>query len=212
MPKFELIKSIQKRDPAQPTFCEVLFAYNGFHAVCMHRLCHAIWHMELKALARTIANIGRMLTGVEIHPAATIGKNLFIDHGTGVVIGQTAVIGDNVTIYHGVTLGGVGRSGSAAGDKRHPTVGDNAMIGSGAQVLGDITIGEGAKIGSNSVVTSNIPPHATALGIPARIVGSNDEGSRGYYGMPSASEMDKMTATIDCIADQIEKIRKGLEK
>lgn len=202
-----LIKSIQNRDPADPTFAEVLFGYNGFHAMCLHRMNNFFWRLGLKALSRFFANFTRILTGIEIHPAAEIGKNLFIDHGTGVVIGQTAVIGDNVTIYHGVTLGGVGKSGSING-KRHPTIGNEAIIGAGAQVLGDITVGEGAKVGANSVVTKDIPPHATAIGIPARVVGGDDKARA--YGMPSRNELDDLETTLDCILKEMGKIKKEL--
>lgn len=202
MSVLEDIKSIQERDPASPTFLEVLLAYNGFHAVVWHRMNHVIWGWGLHALARTLANIGRILTGVEIHPEAHIGRRLFIDHGTGVVIGQTAIIGDDVTIYHGVTLGGVGRVGQE-GKKRHPTVLDGAMIGAGAQVLGDIVVGKNAKVGANSVVTDDVPDGATALGIPARIVGG-DERRRGY-GLPSRDEIEKITFTFECITREVEK-------
>jgi len=202
------LKSIQSRDPAAPTFCEVFFGYNGFHALVFHRLSSAIWSLGLKALARFFANLGRILTGIEIHPEAKIGDRLFIDHGTGVVIGQTAIIGNDVTIYHGVTLGGVGRS-DQRGSKRHPTIEDGAMIGAGAQVLGDITVGKCAKIGSNSVVTNDIPEGKTALGIPARVIGGDDK-TRGY-GMPSRDEMEQVTFTIDCIVREMGEIKKELK-
>jgi serine O-acetyltransferase len=202
-----LIESIQSRDPAKPTYMEVVLGYNGFHAVLLHRMNNVIWKMGLHAIARFLANISRILTGIEIHPEAQIGKNLFIDHGTGVVIGQTAIIRDNVTIYHGVTLGGVQRRG-ASGPKRHPTIESNAMIGAGAQVLGDITVGEGAKIGANSVVTSDVPPHKTALGIPARIVGG-DEINRAY-GLPSRDEMETLSSTLDSLVTEIEELKKQL--
>ncbi len=203
----DLIKYIQERDPASPTFAEVVFAYNGFHAVCLHRVNNFIWNLGLKALARFFANISRILTGIEIHPEANIGDNLFIDHGTGVVIGQTTIIEDNVTIYHGVTLGGVGRVGQVL-EKRHPTIKQGAIIGAGAQVLGDITIGANSKIGANSVVTNDIPDGATAIGIPARVVGGDDK-ARGY-GMPSRKEMEEITFTIDCIIREMGKIKKEL--
>ncbi len=204
---FDLIKSIQKRDPASPTFAEVLFAYNGFHAVSLHRINNFIWKLGLKALARFTANITRILTGIEIHPEANIGKNFFIDHGTGVVIGQTAIIGDDVTIYHGVTLGGVGRA-EQANNKRHPTLKDGAIVGAGAQVLGNVIIGEHSKVGANSVVTSSIPDGMTAIGIPARVIGG-DERARAY-GMPSHKEMEEVTFTIDCIVREMGKIKKEL--
>ena len=179
---FELIESIRKRDPAEPTFMEVLCAYNGFHAVMIHRMSNAIWKMGLKALARTLANIMRILTGIEIHPEAKIGKRLFIDHGTGVVIGQTSIIGDDVTIYHGVTLGGKGGRINP-GKKRHPTLENGTTIGAGAQILGDITIGKDAKVGANAVVTGDVPSNCTVVGNPARLVQKcSEEGVA--YGMP----------------------------
>lgn len=181
----DLIRSIQKRDPVGPGFCEVLFGYNGMHAVLWHRLNHFLYGLGLRALGKFSANLARILTGVEIHPAAKIGKRLFIDHGTGCVIGQTAIIGDDVTLYHGVTLGGVGKSGK--GIKRHPTIENGVMIGSGAQILGDITIGENARVGSNSVVVRDIPAGCTAIGIPAKVI-CKDGRSEGAYGMPQVDD------------------------
>jgi serine O-acetyltransferase len=201
---FDLIHSIRERDPAKPTFLEVVLGYNGLHAVALHRVCHVIWNMKLHALARFFANISRILTGIEIHPEARIGARLFIDHGTGVVIGQTSIIGDDVTIYHGVTLGGVG-SGKP-GDKRHPTLENGAMIGAGAQVLGNITIGEGAKVGANSVVTIDVPAHTVALGIPARIIGSDEHATA--YGMPGREELKNLTSTIETLQQEIENLKK----
>lgn len=204
---FELIKSIQNRDPAKPSLLEVFFAYNGYHAVTWHRMNNWLWHMGLRTLARFFANFSRMLTGIEIHPEANIGQGFFIDHGTGVVIGQTAVIEDNVTIYHGVTLGGVGKQGEVDG-KRHPTLKEGAIIGAGAQVLGDVTIGAHAKVGSNSVVTNDIPDGATAIGIPARVIGGDDKARA--YGMPSRAEMQDVTFTVDCIVREMGKIKREL--
>ena len=205
---FETIRSIQQRDPAKPTFLEVFFAYNGFHAIVWHRFSNLLWKIKLFALARFFANVGRIFTSIEIHPEAKIGRRLFIDHGTGVVIGQTAVIGDDATIYHGVTLGGVGRADDTSG-KRHPTVEDNAMIGSGAQVLGNITVGKGARIGSNSVVTNNIPAGCTAIGIPARVISKCDGIERGY-GMPSRQEMDNFANTLDGVMIDLERVKKAI--
>lgn len=206
----ETIKSIQERDPANPTFLEVLFAYNGFHAIVWHKLTNVLWRLKLHALARFFANIGRILTAIEIHPEATIGKRLFIDHGTGVVIGQTAVIKDDVTIYHGVTLGGVGRASDKC-SKRHPTLEDGAMVGSGAQVLGNITIGKNARIGSNSVVTNDVPDGCTAIGIPARVICKGKDGQgAGAYGLPSRKEMDNVANTLDGVMVDLERIKKKL--
>ncbi len=204
----DTIKSIQKRDPAKPTFWEVFFAYNGFHALVWHTLSGALWGLKLYALARFFSNIGRMFTGIEIHPEATIGKRLFIDHGTGVVIGQTAVIKDDVTIYHGVTLGGVGRADDASG-KRHPTIENGAMIGSGAQVLGNIIIGKDARVGSNSVVTNDIPDGCTAIGIPARVICKGDGQDRAY-GLPSRKEMDNFANTLDGLMIDVQRIKKAM--
>lgn len=205
---FDTIKSIQERDPAKPTFLEVFFAYNGFHALVWHKLSKVFWRVKLYAFARFLANIGRIFTSIEIHPEAKIGKRLFIDHGTGVVIGQTAVIKDDVTIYHGVTLGGVGRADDDSG-KRHPTIEDGAMIGSGAQVLGNIIIGKGSRIGSNSVVTNDIPDGCTAIGIPARVISKCDGVERGY-GLPSRKEIDNFAHTLDGVMIDIERLKKKL--
>jgi len=200
---FALIKSIRARDPAQPTFLEVLLAYNGYHAVLIHRMNHFLWeNTPLRALPRFLANIGKILTGIEIHPQARIGKNLFIDHGTGIVIGQTAVIGDEVTLYHGVTLGGKG--GNVSG-KRHPTLEDGVIIGAGAQVLGDITIGAGGKIGANAVVIHNVPDGCTAVGNPARIVNCGEDKGRSY-GMPRAL-VDPVGEAISGLVNDVERLK-----
>ncbi len=165
----EDINSVFDRDPAARTTFEVLLNYPGLHAIWMHRLSHRLWRANWKLIARTLSTFSRWLTGIEIHPGATLGRRFFIDHGMGVVIGETAEIGNDVTLYHGVTLGGT----SWNSGKRHPTLEDNVVIGAGAQVLGPITIGKGGKVGSNSVVVKNLPENATAVGIPARIVNSN---------------------------------------
>lgn len=207
MTLLDSIASIRARDAAKPGFWEVFFAYNGLHAVLWHRMNNWLWHKGWRALARTLANIARILTGIEIHPGATIGQRLFIDHGTGTVIGETAIIGDDVTLYHDVTLGGVGRIGAVDG-KRHPTIEDGATVGAGAQVLGDITVGAGAKVGANSVVVIDVPPHTTALGIPARIVGGDEPG--GAYGLPTREELAKMAGTLDCLIRDVAAIKRAL--
>ncbi|PIR32012.1 MAG: serine O-acetyltransferase [Alphaproteobacteria bacterium CG11_big_fil_rev_8_21_14_0_20_44_7] len=160
------IKSFQERDPAAKSALDVIFSYPGFHALLFYRLGNWLWRKGFHFLARWVSQISRFLSGIEIHPGANIGNNLFIDHGMGVVIGETATIGDNVTIYHGVTLGGV----SAKPGIRHPQIGDNVIIGSGAALLGPINVGHGARIGSNAVVVKDVPAGATMVGVPARNV------------------------------------------
>ncbi|WP_264297481.1 MULTISPECIES: serine O-acetyltransferase [unclassified Halomonas] len=162
----EDINSVFDRDPAARNFLEVLTNYPGLHALLLHRGAHWLWKKNLKWLARSISTFGRWLTGIEIHPGATIGRRFFIDHGMGVVIGETALVGDNVTLYQGVTLGGT----SWNKGKRHPTLGDGVIVGAGAKILGPFTVGAGAKVGSNAVVTKEVPAGATVVGIPGKIV------------------------------------------
>ena len=162
----EDIQCVFERDPAARSVWEVLTCYPGFHALQLHRISHSLWRAGLRWLARFTSHIARFLTGVEIHPGATIGRRVFIDHGMGVVIGETAEIGDECTLYHGVTLGGV----SWNKGKRHPTLGKGVVVGAGAKILGPFVVGEGAKVGSNSVVVKAVPAGATVVGIPARVV------------------------------------------
>jgi serine O-acetyltransferase len=162
----EDIQCVFERDPAARSVWEVLTCYPGFHALQLHRIAHAFWRWGLRWLARFSSHVTRFLTGIEIHPGATIGRRVFIDHGMGVVIGETAEIGDDCTLYHGVTLGGV----SWDKGKRHPTLGRGVVVGAGAKILGPFVVGDGAKIGSNSVVVKPVPAGATVVGIPARIV------------------------------------------
>lgn len=169
------IDCILERDPAARTRWEVLTCYPGFHAVWMHRVAHACWQGGFKWLGRWISNWNRWLTGIEIHPGAHIGERVFIDHGMGVVIGETAVVGDGCTIYHGVTLGG---TALYKGEKRHPTLGRDVVVGAGAKVLGGFEVGDGAKVGSNAVVTKPVPAGATAVGNPARIIQAEADALR----------------------------------
>lgn len=162
----EDIASVFDRDPAARSTFEVLINYPGIHALLMHRMAHRLWRAKLKGSARFVSTVSRFLTGIEIHPGATIGRRFFIDHGMGVVIGETAEIGDDVTLYHGVTLGGT----SWVKGKRHPTLGDGVVVGAGAKVLGPIVIAAGAKVGSNAVVTKPVPAGATVVGNPGRII------------------------------------------
>jgi len=160
------IQSIFERDPAARSTFEILLCYPGLHAVWGHRVSHWLWTHGHKLLARWVSQTMRGLTGIEIHPGATLGPGFFIDHGMGVVIGETAEIGANVTLYHGVTLGGT----SLAKGKRHPTLGDNVVVGTGAKVLGAITIGEGSRIGANAVVVRSVPPNSVVVGVPGQAV------------------------------------------
>ncbi|WP_277679967.1 serine O-acetyltransferase, partial [Gracilibacillus dipsosauri] len=175
---FKLLKQdievVFDQDPAARTYMEVCLTYSGLHAIWSHRIAHGLYRKKFFFIARVISQISRFFTGVEIHPGAKIGKRFFIDHGMGVVIGETCEIGDNVTIYQGVTLGGTGKEKG----KRHPTIKDNALIATGAKVLGSITIGENSKIGAGSVVLKDVPDHSTVVGIPGRVVVQNGEKLR----------------------------------
>ena len=174
---FNLIKSIKKRDPAANNILEIIFLYPGLHAVFLHRIASFLWQIKLYFFAKIIAYISRMITGIEIHPAAKIGKNLFIDHGLGVVIGETSIIGNNVLIYHGVTLGGT----SLKKGKRHPTINDDAIIGAGAKILGPITVGKQSRVGANAVVTRNVANFTTVMGIPAKVIKKNDKNNKKNF-------------------------------
>ena len=206
----EEIESIKRRDPAAKSALDVIFSYPGFHALLVYRFANFIWRSKLHFIARWISQMGRFLTGIEIHPGAKIGDNLFIDHGMGVVIGETSTIGDNVTIYHGVTLGGV----SSTDEIRHPQVGDNVIIGSGAQVLGPIDVGHGARIGSNAVVVKDVPAQATMVGVPARNVSKecaqHEEGEFTAYGVASDEVPDIVMKRFEEMAQKIDELEKDL--
>jgi serine O-acetyltransferase len=167
------IRAVRERDPASRSTLEVVLTSPGLHALVLHRAANWLWRRRLQLPGRMLSHINRALTGIEIHPGARIGRGVFIDHGMGVVVGETASIGDNVTMYQGVTLGGTGKQRG----KRHPTVEQDAVIGVGASVLGAVTIGEGARVGAGSVVLKDVPPHTTAVGIPARAVSWRDPAS-----------------------------------
>ncbi len=211
----EDIKSVFERDPAARSTLEVLTCYPGVHARILHRMSHGLWQWKLFWLARLLSHIARFLTGIEIHPGATIGRRFFIDHGMGVVIGETAEIGDDVTLYHGVTLGGT----SWKEGKRHPTLGDGVVVGAGAKILGPIVIGAGAKIGSNAVVVKAVPAGATAAGIPARILdevkksgGFNAYGLSGDQNDPVSKALHGLIGHSVTVDQRIELILQHLEK
>jgi serine O-acetyltransferase len=160
------IQAVFEHDPAAKNAWEIFFAYPGFHARQFHRLSHTLWNWHIPFFPRFVSHLGRFFTGIEIHPGAKVGEGFFIDHGMGVVIGETAEIGDNVALYQGVTLGGA----SLLKKKRHPTLGNDVVVGAGSKIIGAITIGDGAKVGAGSVVITPVPPHATVVGVPGRVV------------------------------------------
>ena len=174
------IRVAKQRDPAAPTTLQVIFAYPGVHAIWAHRVSHWLWTHGARLAARAFAELTRILTGVEIHPAAVLGTGLFIDHATGVVIGETAEVGDDVTIYQGVTLGGT----SSDPGKRHPTIGDRVIIGAGAKILGPIKIGDDSRIGANAVVVKEVPSSAVVVGVPGQVISRTRSGSEDESMMP----------------------------
>ena len=197
------------RDPAARSRWEVAILYQGFHAILFYRISSAFWRLKLQFLGRLISQFGRLFTGIEIHPGAKIGKRLVIDHGSGVVIGETAEIGDDVTLYHDVTLGGVApsvESMSQVGQKRHPTIENRVIIGSGAQILGPIRVGKDARVGSNAVVTQDVPSGVTAVGIPARVIMPKEKNLRGTfqpYATTPEAQSDPMSQSITNLRAQI---------
>jgi serine O-acetyltransferase len=190
------IRAAKERDPANPTTLQVVVAYPGVHAVWGHRISHSLWNRGAKVAARGFAELTRILTGVEIHPGATLGSGLFIDHATGVVIGETAEVGDDVTIYHGVTLGGTGRDVG----KRHPTIGDRVVIGAGAKVLGPIKIGDDSRIGANSVVVKEVPSSSVVVGVPGQII------SRAKPGSPDDSLPDLVGVSLQQLLSRVARL------
>ena len=192
------IRAAQKRDPAATGFFEILFLYQGLHALVAHRVSHVFYRLKLNFLARLISQVSRFATGIEIHPGATIGKGLFIDHGMGVVIGETAVIKDNVLLYQGVTLGGTG----LAKGKRHPTIGSNVVIGGGAKVLGDITVGDNSYIGANAVVIKDVPPNSTVVGVPGRI--TKQDGKKIDVSLDHMHVLDPIMQSIEDLQKRLD--------
>ncbi len=193
----EQVDTIFREDPAAKSVLEIVLCYPGFHAILLHRLAHRLYHAGVPLLPRFISQISRFLTGIEIHPGATIGRRFFIDHGSGVVIGETSEIGDDVLIYQGVTLGGTGKEKG----KRHPTLGNHVVVGTGAKVLGSIVIGDHVKIGAGSVVIHPVPDHSTVVGIPGRVVRTRIENeeqlAHGSLPDPQGQAMEELTRRME---------------
>jgi serine O-acetyltransferase len=201
------VRAVKQRDPAATSTIEILTSYSGLHALWLHRLAHRLHNMGFSLLARWVSQLNRFLTQIEIHPSATIGKGLFIDHGSGVVIGETTEVGDNVTLYQGVTLGGTGKETG----KRHPTVGDNVIVGAGAKVLGSVTVGDNAKIGAGSVVVLDVPRDSTVVGNPGRPVLL--EGQK--VGIPDIDYRhlpDPVAEAVKCLVARIVEMEKELDE
>ena len=194
------IRSAQKKDPAAKTFLEVLLLYQGLQAQVNYRVAHLFFKLHLFFLARLLSQFGRFFTGIEIHPGAKIGKRLFIDHGMGVVIGETAIIGDDVLLYQGVTLGGTGIEKG----KRHPTIGSNVVVGTGAKILGNITIGDNSYIGANAVVIKDVPPNSTVVGVPGRI--TKQDGKKIDISLDHIHIFDPIMQSIEELENRIKKL------
>ena len=210
----EQIETIFREDPAAKSVLEVVLCYPGFHAILLHRLAHKLYTMNVPLLPRVISQFSRTLTGIEIHPGAKIGRRFFIDHGMGVVVGETAEIGDDVLLYQGVTLGGTGKERG----KRHPTVGNHVVIGTGAKVLGNIRVGDCVKIGAGSVVVHPVPDHSTVVGIPGRVVRIAGEPvpeqmlEHGQLPDPEAQEIDELRQRVNELEAQVRAIRDQTER
>jgi serine O-acetyltransferase len=196
------INATFERDPAAKSFLEVLLTYSGLHAIIAYRINNAMWRMRVPFFPRYFSQLAKFFTGIEIHPGATIGEGLFIDHGMGVVIGETTMIGDNVTLYQGVTLGGTGKEKG----KRHPTIGNSVVIGTGAKVLGNISIGDNSYIGANAVVIKDVPPNSTVVGVPGRI--TKQDGKKIDLSLDHIHVLDPLLTEIEELRRRIEKLEK----
>jgi serine O-acetyltransferase len=209
------VNVVLQRDPAARSFLEVVFCYPGVHALALHRLAHRLWQGGWGVTARFISHVSRFVTGIEIHPAAKLGHGLFIDHGMGVVIGETAEVGDNVTLLQGVTLGGT----STRREKRHPTLGNNVVVGAGAKIIGAFRIGDGSRIGAGSVVVREVPPNAVVVGVPGRI--TYRDGQRVTEGVdlnqtdlpdPVARMLEQLVERMRTLEDEVQTLRKTVER
>jgi serine O-acetyltransferase len=198
----EDIRTVFERDPAARSRMEVLLCYPGLHAIVIHRVTHFLWNHKLRLIARMLSHISRFFTGIEIHPAANIGRRVFIDHGMGVVIGETAEVGDDVTMYHGVTLGGT----SLEKVKRHPTVKSNVVIGTGAKILGPFEIGSDSMVGAGSVVVKEVPPHSTVVGVPGRVTFRDDGRQHDKIELDHDQLPDPEARAISCLLEQVHDI------
>ncbi len=201
----EDVATVRDRDPAAKSTLEVFLCYSGLHAVWFYRVNHWLWKHRVRLLARGLSQFARLLTGVEIHPGAQIGRRLFIDHGMGVVIGETTIVGDDVTLYQGVTLGGTGKEQG----KRHPTIEENTVIGTGAKVLGNITVGKNCRIGAGSVVLRSVPEHSTVVGVPGHIIFRN--GERVVITDPKQIN-DPLSEALAAVAGEVSKLRERVQK
>jgi len=210
----EEIDTVLAKDPAARSRLEVVFCYPGFHSILFYRLAHWLWVRKWLLLGRFVSHLGRLLTGIEIHPGAKIGRRFFIDHGMGVVIGETAEIGDDVTLYQGVTLGGT----SLHHGKRHPTLADGVIVGSGAQILGGFTVGRDARVGANAVVLAEVPPGVTVVGIPAKPVGAPRPAAAKTmsdflpYGTPCDEIPDPVARVLNGLLDEVQSLRARLQE
>ena len=206
----EDVNCVFARDPAARSWLEVMLAYPGVHAVLLHRLSHRWWLADWKLAARLLAAFGRWLTNVDIHPGAVVGKRFFIDHGAGVVIGETAEIGNDVTLYHGVTLGGT----TWNKEKRHPTLGDNVLVGAGAKILGAITIGNNVRVGANSVVIKDVPPCCTVIGIPGRIIQTKGVKIQNPQGIDLDHHLvpDPIGKAINCLIERLDELENNQKR
>ena len=206
------------RDPAARSRLEVFLCYPGLHAIMLHRPARWMWNRNWRIFARILSQLGRFLTGIEVHPGATIGKRLFIDHAMGVVIGETAEIGDDVTLYHDVTLGGVSPSvdsDSQRQQKRHPTLKNDVIVGSGAQILGPITVGAGARVGANAVVTKDVPEGVTVVGVPGQVVVPRAKTKSSIfspYGTPMGDVPDPVARAIEGLVDQVSSLKARIDE
>jgi serine O-acetyltransferase len=200
------IWAIMERDPAAKSILEVVLLYPGLHAIVSYRVAHAMWQLRIPFLPRMLSQMARFFTGIEIHPGAQIGRSLFIDHGMGVVIGETSIIGDNVTLYQSVTLGGTGKETG----KRHPTLGDNIVVGTGAKILGNITIGSNSYVGANAVVLKSVPPNSTVVGVPGHV--TKQDGAKIDKTLAHAQALDPVIQDIDEINERLAAIEAKLSK